>query len=171
VTVNALGVRNFQTATQVGSGSIGANSIVGSSLFNSEQAFIVGSAPTGVLMNASVIAGIVSSPQVVLPATGTVGIHNSPPYNPGGFTNVPSPTATPWTATNTTGYDVVVYAADLSTTGIISDITVGGADTGLSTTGAGPAVYPILVPAGTTIGITFSAGFTSSAVSWTWIEN
>src|SRR5258708_465713 len=88
-------------------------------------------------------------------ATSTNKIANNPGYNPVGFSvTQPAVPASTVTATNNSGVDCTVYIAG----GTITQITVGGTNTGLVAT---PAT--VRVPAGMTIAITYTG-----APTWKW---
>jgi hypothetical protein len=111
-----------------------------------------------------------------LPASGAiVGIHNSPSLTPAGFVHVAFPplTATGGSQTNWSGFDALVYLQDRSGgTSSLSGVTVGGINTGVESLGVN-AMFPIMLPAGVTIGLTYlptpTGVITGAALAWTWM--
>ena len=111
-----------------------------------------------------------------LPTSGAiVGIHNSPSLTPAGFVHVAFPplTATGGSQTNWSGFDALVYLQDRSGgTSSLSGVTVGGINTGVESLGVN-AMFPIMLPAGVTIGLTYLPAptgiITGAPLAWTWM--
>ena len=159
---NTVGTAQSGPSIEIGTLNAGPAAVVGGSLYT-EGIHLSGGPGSA---NAPLLIEALAT-DAPLAIGGPVTLADSPPFNPAGVLTPAIPSLPAWTGTNDTGFDVVVY---LTSMGIqITQIAVGGESTGITMTGA--ATYPVAVPAGQPLELTFNTTPNAFNFAWTWIAN